>query len=325
MLLSGMRWGWRALVVVAFLVNAGTASAEEQVWAGNVAARGGQSLASNLVRGERYVIVVTGTVYFGRWHADKRRRLQNDACYEFNAKGYPDPLPILRTNIGVTVCRGRYKRNHEYRSRPFVFRGNRLRLWIVDSDYRDNGRTLNVRVLRIPRPFKRKRSRIWVEVETGIQQTDITTGDADIAAEVPDLDTAGSGPFIGIGIGRQLTRWFYVALRHRRGSFDQFTVSSWAAEVGLRLSRSRIEFHLLVGLLGMTSVTTDVIDPEGNDASFFGFNQYAGIQLNYWVLPWLTAGVGATAQFQATGPNWESDGNPAGYSLFTNAALTAHW
>jgi hypothetical protein len=91
-------------------------------------------------------------VPFGTWRNGKR--LINDACFEFNAKGYADPLPVFQNNLKIPVCDGTYRPSHVYRSKPFKSNGLPLFFWIYDTDYRDNSGSMFVKVVQLAdQPF----------------------------------------------------------------------------------------------------------------------------------------------------------------------------
>jgi len=154
----GRIWGSlfaTVLYVLASIAGLESAVAQQQVWAGNVSSLGRSIQAFNLRPRLRYYIVVSRNVYFGRWSVNGRSLL-NDACYEYNAKGRPDSLPVFKNSFNIPVCDGRYRSSHVYRSAPFVYSGGALRFWIFDTDYRDNSGSMYVQVFRVgsggPRP-----------------------------------------------------------------------------------------------------------------------------------------------------------------------------
>ncbi len=139
-------------VVLFWLILALPATAQQLVWSGSVDARGGAIAASGIEPGSRYVIRAWGQMYFGRWWQNGRD-LWNDACYEFSAKGYPDPLPVLQNSWSVPVCGGLYQSSHVYVSGEFEApAGMPLSFWIFDTDYRDNSGWLTVEVYRVNQP-----------------------------------------------------------------------------------------------------------------------------------------------------------------------------
>jgi len=137
------------LGLLAVTTVAETALANRVVWQGNVSSRGQRITSFPLERGKTYYLEVSGTVYFGRWRVN-RRSLVNDACYEFNAKGYPDSLPVFKNNMNIQVC-APYQPNHVYRSAPFRSNGQRITFWICGTDCRDNRGSLNVRIVQVGR------------------------------------------------------------------------------------------------------------------------------------------------------------------------------
>ena len=136
-----------AVWLLAMLVVAPSSElAQQVVWQGDVSSNGSTTQALTLRQGVTYSIVVSGDVYFGRW-SQNGRSLLNDACYEFNAKGAPDPLPVFKNNLNIPVCDGNYRSDHVYRSAPFAGGGQLLTFSIFDTDYRDNGGALSVQVI----------------------------------------------------------------------------------------------------------------------------------------------------------------------------------
>ena len=95
------------------------------VWSGPVSSSGQRTGAVALVNGQSYYIVVKGYVNFGIW-SQNSKTLLNDACYEFNAKGSPDPLSVFKNNLNIIVCDNRYHPDHVYCSAPFVSSGQPL-------------------------------------------------------------------------------------------------------------------------------------------------------------------------------------------------------
>jgi len=125
------------------------ALAQQLVWSGPVDSNGQPVSTINLEPTTQYVIRAVGQVYFGRWR-ENGEDLLNDACYEFNAKGFPDPLPVLENNRGIPICTGGYEPSHAYRSNPFnSLLGGPLTFRIFDTDYRDNNGALTVEVYRV--------------------------------------------------------------------------------------------------------------------------------------------------------------------------------
>lgn len=110
-------------------------------------ASNGKRTEGYAVRIDRYYyIVVSGSTYFSR-RGGPGRRLMNDACYEFNSKPRPVPLPVFNNNHNINVC-GQYSSKHVYRSNPFM--PNRaLQFWIYDTEYSDNSGNLRVDVYEL--------------------------------------------------------------------------------------------------------------------------------------------------------------------------------
>lgn len=129
-------------------LGAGThpAAAQNVIWAGSVDSRGSETRGPVLNATNRYIIRVSGSVYFGRWWRNGQP-LNDDACYEYTAKGAPDPLPVFRNTYGIPVCDGQYRASHVYQSAAFVGRNAPIGFSIFDTDYRDNGGALRVEII----------------------------------------------------------------------------------------------------------------------------------------------------------------------------------
>ena len=126
------------------------ALADTLVWSGNVSSQGNSTQSIPMKSGERYYLSVKGSTYFGKW-SENGAGLHNDACYEFRAKGYVDPLPVFSTNLNISVCDGRYRPDHVYFSEPFLSSGEPVRFWIIDTDHSDNSGHLFVELYRVDR------------------------------------------------------------------------------------------------------------------------------------------------------------------------------
>ena len=135
----------RALGVLPLLLL--TAAALAQTLAAYVPASGQAVRIQGLTPGASYQLRISGWMTFGTWSVNGRT-LQNDACYEFAAKGYPDPLPVLTNDAGVIAC-GAYAPDHVYTSAPFQAQASSMRFWVLDSDYRDNAGALLVELLPV--------------------------------------------------------------------------------------------------------------------------------------------------------------------------------
>lgn len=136
-----------AVIALTIILTALPALATRTIWTGRVSSDGNRVVAVGLQAGATYIMEVSGSVYFGRWSQNGRDLLQ-DACYEFNARGYPVPLPVFKNSANINVCQS-YRADHVYRSAPFVADGQPLLLWIFDTDYRDNNGALSVRILKL--------------------------------------------------------------------------------------------------------------------------------------------------------------------------------
>ncbi len=123
-------------------------SSDKLFWAGDVSAMGQRITSTPLVAGNKYYIVVRGFINQGTW-VENGRVLLNDACYEFNAKTSPDPLPIFQNNLGIIVCDNQYHSDHIYCSSQFESNGQPVTSWLVDTDYRDNSGTMHVEIYEV--------------------------------------------------------------------------------------------------------------------------------------------------------------------------------
>jgi hypothetical protein len=131
------------MVLLTLLATAASA----QTLAAYVPASGRPVHIQGLTPGASYQLRISGWMTFGTWSVNGRT-LQNDACYEFAAKGYPDPLPVLTNDAGVIAC-GAYAPDHVYTSAPFQAQAASMRFWVLDSDYRDNQGALLVELLPV--------------------------------------------------------------------------------------------------------------------------------------------------------------------------------
>ena len=134
------------LLILTITLGLQNAYADRLVASGNVPSNGKPTNQINLTNGKSYYIVVSGAVTFGTWSNGKK--LLNDACYEFNAKGYLDPLPVFQNNYNIIVC-DNYNPNHIYKSAPFVSSGQPINFWIYDTDYRDNSGGMHLELYEI--------------------------------------------------------------------------------------------------------------------------------------------------------------------------------
>jgi hypothetical protein len=135
----------RTLAILSLVLAGATALA--QSLAAYVPASGEAVRIDGLVPGTSYRLRISGWMTFGTWSVNGRM-LQNDACYEFAAKGFPDPLPVLTNDAGVIAC-GDYAPDHVYTSAPFQAQETSMRFWVLDSDYRDNAGSLLVELLPV--------------------------------------------------------------------------------------------------------------------------------------------------------------------------------
>ena len=135
----------RTLLAVLLVALAGSALA--QSLAAYVPASGQAVRIDGLQPGADYQLRISGWMTFGTWSVNGRT-LQNDACYEFAAKGFPDPLPVLTNDAGVIAC-GAYAPDHVYTSAAFRAQASSMRFWVLDSDYRDNSGALLVELLPV--------------------------------------------------------------------------------------------------------------------------------------------------------------------------------
>ena len=105
--------------LVAIFLLTGISSADTLVWAGAVSSGGKRTQDIPLQAGLSYYFIASGSVYFGRWYVNGQSLL-HDASYEFNAKGYADPLPVLQNSLLVFLDTSTgYRSDHVYRSQIF--------------------------------------------------------------------------------------------------------------------------------------------------------------------------------------------------------------
>lgn len=142
------------VIILVFLVSVPRASAQQVVVSGPVSSNG-QVVNATLQPGATYALRVSGSVYFGRWSGDISRELWDDACFEFNARGYPSFLQIIEVienGRQIYVCDGNYNPNHVYQSGAFVASGGSISVGIFDSEYLDNQGDLFVELLLLNTP-----------------------------------------------------------------------------------------------------------------------------------------------------------------------------
>ena len=123
---SGPRLGRVAAALLLSSIALVFASALAQPLAAYVPATGQTVRIDGLTPGASYQLRISGWMTFGVW-SQNGRTLQNDACYEFAAKGYPDPLPVLTNDAGVIAC-GAYAPDHVYTSAPFQAQASSMRV-----------------------------------------------------------------------------------------------------------------------------------------------------------------------------------------------------
>jgi len=140
----------RLLFLVFFLAIFGfySAVADTLVWSGNVNSKGDSTPSIPMQNGETYYVKVMGSMYYGKWEVNGKG-LNNDACYEYTAKGHADPLPVFNTFLNISVCDGRYRPDHVYFSVPFISGGEPASFWNFDTDYRDNSGRLFVELYHV--------------------------------------------------------------------------------------------------------------------------------------------------------------------------------
>ncbi|MBW6455611.1 MAG: hypothetical protein K0A98_06975 [Trueperaceae bacterium] len=129
-----------ALVVLLFF---GLAWAQPWVL---VPATGERVVLTGLRAGDVYQLRASGWMSFGTWWQNGRPLL-DDACFEFAAKGFPDPLPVVANDLGLSLCDGGYRDDHVYLSQTFVAPSPQVVLWVIDTDYRDNAGSVLVEAL----------------------------------------------------------------------------------------------------------------------------------------------------------------------------------
>jgi len=157
------------LCILVIMALTQTCQADTLIWSGEISSLGRASETFPLQQGASYYFVASGTVYFGRWYINKRS-LVNDACYEFNAKGYNDPLPILKNNINIPMATSAFRADHVYVSAAFmILQSGPMSFWIEDTDYRDNRGSLRVALYRIDSSsFSSSPNGVGVSSVTGI-------------------------------------------------------------------------------------------------------------------------------------------------------------
>jgi hypothetical protein len=128
-----------------------TGAGDVRVWSGKVPATGQQTRPVPLEIGQKYYIIVRGSVNFGKWWKNGKT-LVNDACYEYNAKGYNDPLSVFQNNLNIIVCDNRYHIDHVYCSAHFESTGQPIYFWIFDTDHRDNSFSMLVEIFKVAAP-----------------------------------------------------------------------------------------------------------------------------------------------------------------------------
>ncbi|MDP1836781.1 MAG: CFI-box-CTERM domain-containing protein [Chlamydiales bacterium] len=120
-------------------VNLQVLQADELFWSGLVGSDG-TPVEVKLNKGDTYVIEAKKTISEGIW-VENKKPFANDACYEFNAMvdaDGPKALPIFKSSAPIGVCDGKYHDDHVYKSETFVADDSPLKLWVFDTDYRDN-------------------------------------------------------------------------------------------------------------------------------------------------------------------------------------------
>jgi len=133
----------RCVLALTVLLFAGLAWA--QPWA-LLPATGDRVVLGDLQPGDVYQLRVSGWMSFGTWWQNGRPLL-DDACFEFAAKGFPDPLPVVANDLGLSLCDGGYREDHVYVSPPFAAPSPQVTLWVIDTDYRDNAGSVLVEAL----------------------------------------------------------------------------------------------------------------------------------------------------------------------------------
>jgi len=133
----------RRVLALTVLLLVGLAWA--QPWA-LLPATGERVMLGGLQPGDVYQLRVSGWMSFGTWWQNDRPLL-DDACFEFAAKGFADPLPVVANDLGLSLCDGGYRDDHVYLSPPFVATSPNVTLWVIDTDYRDNAGSVLVEAL----------------------------------------------------------------------------------------------------------------------------------------------------------------------------------
>ena len=151
-----------------------------------------------LEKGAKYYIVVRGSVNFGKWWKNGKT-LVNDACYEYSAKGYLDPLSVFQNNLNIIVCDNRYHIDHVYCSGHFVSTGQPIYFWVFDTDPRGNVGDMLVEIFKVTRAQSEAAPMVPVAPSPSAQckpgdkeLVQILTGSAGIGARDPKFIMSGA-------------------------------------------------------------------------------------------------------------------------------------
>ncbi|MGV8120293.1 MAG: hypothetical protein AB2L14_11080 [Candidatus Xenobiia bacterium LiM19] len=200
---------YRIILLCIFAIMALTqlCHADTLIWSGEVSSLGRATETFPLQQGSSYYYVAVGTVYFGRWYINKRS-LVNDACYEFNAKGYNDPLPVLKNSLNIPIANTAYRSDHVYTSEAFMLlQSVSMSFWIEDTDYLDNSGSLRVSLYRVDRTSSTSRPN-----GTGVSSNPYGAGlSTNPAGAGVSVNTATSSHFAGS-----------FTLTDPKRSYDQF-------------------------------------------------------------------------------------------------------
>jgi hypothetical protein len=119
---------------------------DKLIWSGRISATGQPSEPVQLLNGNSYYFLVKGTVNFGTLNG---KALNNDACYEFNSKGYPEAVAIFKNNLEFSCGDDKYHTDHVYCSGKFESKGQAINFWLFDTDYSGNSGSLEVDIYSI--------------------------------------------------------------------------------------------------------------------------------------------------------------------------------
>lgn len=140
----------RLLVCLCFSLCFYHLYADEVIWKGQVSSHGTPSPLIHIKLRDRYQIKVSNYINLGKWiQADEK--LANDACYEFSysfsEKIPPKKFECLMNSHEISVCDGKFHKDHVYLSEVFVAEQNRIFFWVYDTNYDDNKGAFEVELI----------------------------------------------------------------------------------------------------------------------------------------------------------------------------------